>query len=117
MTINPNQWMAVRDELASLPRDASDGERAAAAIMVMTADAPSQPDGWRPTSEAPEAPGTYINVRWSLTATFRWLAYKPDGARQMGRKGRWQRATEHGFVNEHLPEGEFVPNVEERVTS
>lgn len=65
--------------------------------------------GWRPIREAPTAPGTYINVR-SVT-TYRWLAYKPDGVRQMKKAGRWQIATEHGWENAALPEGaEFVLN-------
>ena len=60
-------------------------------------------EAWRPTTEAPEIPGTYINVR--TVNTYRWLAYKADGARQMGKSGRWQRATEHGWENAALPEG------------
>lgn len=62
---------------------------------------------WRPTSEAPTVPGTYIKVR--TTNTYRWLEYKPDGQRQMKAKGRWQRATEYGWENAPLPEGDFVP--------
>lgn len=62
---------------------------------------------WRPMSEAPEVPGTYINVR-SVTS-YRWLAYKPDGARQMRAKGRWQRATEWGWQNCDKPDGEWIP--------
>jgi hypothetical protein len=50
---------------------------------------------WRPIQDAPATPGTYINVR-SVT-TYRWLAYKPDGVRQMRKAGRWQIATEHGW--------------------
>lgn len=65
-------------------------------------------DEWRPTSEAPAKPGTYINVR--TVTTYRWLEYKPDGKRQMKAEGRWQRATEYGWENASLPEGEFVPN-------
>jgi hypothetical protein len=67
---------------------------------------------WRPMSEAPELPGTYINVRTTTTNTYRWLAYKPDGARQMRAKGRWQRATEYGWENCSKPDGEFVPTPE-----
>lgn len=77
-----------------------------------SASAPSDQadaNGWRPTSEAPTAPGTYINVR--SVVCYRWLAYKPDGARQMGKPGRWQRATEYGWENATLPDGEFVPNL------
>jgi hypothetical protein len=66
-------------------------------------------DDWKPTSEAPQQPGTYVDVR--TTTTYRWLAYKPDGARQMKAPGRWQRATEHGWENAPLPNGDFVPNL------
>lgn len=61
---------------------------------------------WQPTSEAPCKPGTYINVR--TVTTYRWLAYKKDGARQMRASGRWQRATEYGWENAPLPDGEFI---------
>jgi len=36
---------------------------------------------------------------------WRWLPYKPDGARQMKAKGRWQKHNEHGFENADWPEG------------
>lgn len=67
---------------------------------------------WKPTSEAPTAPGTYIDVlRITDVTTYRWLAYKPDGARQMRAKGRWQRATEYGWENAPLPlDAEFIVN-------
>ena len=64
---------------------------------------------WKPTSEAPTVPGTYIKVRETTIGTFRWLEYRSDGKRQMGVRGRWQRATEFGWRNETLPLGEFTP--------
>lgn len=64
-------------------------------------------DEWRSTNEAVGKPGTYIDVR--TVTSYRWLAYKPDGARQMKAAGRWQRATEHGWENATLPTGEFIP--------
>ncbi len=63
---------------------------------------------WRPTSEAKGAPGVYIDVR--STHTYRWLAYKKDGVRQMKTAGRWQRATDYGWENAPLPDGEFTIN-------
>jgi hypothetical protein len=57
---------------------------------------------WRPVSEAPQVAG-HIIVR--LVTTYRWLPYKPDGRRQMGRPGRWQAATEYGWTNAKLLEG------------
>ena len=69
-------------------------------------DTPQQ--DWRPTSEASPRPGYYIDVR--TVESYRWLAYKKDGARQMKAAGRWQRATEYGWENAPLPDGEFVVN-------
>lgn len=36
---------------------------------------------------------------------YRWCPYKPDGARQMRKAGRWQKHTGHAFENAELPEG------------
>jgi hypothetical protein len=69
---------------------------------------------WHPTSAVPAKPGTYINVRTVDVTTYRWLAYKKDGARQMKVAGRWQRATEYGWENAPLPGGEFVMVLEEK---
>lgn len=66
---------------------------------------------WRPISEAPAKAGTYINVR--STTTYRYQPYKPDGARQMGRRGRWQKVQSEygGWANADLPENaDFVLN-------
>jgi hypothetical protein len=65
---------------------------------------------WRPMTEAPETPGTYIVVR--SQHGYRWLAYKPDGRRQMGQLGRWQRATGYGWENCDKPNGEWIPGKE-----
>ena len=69
-------------------------------------------DDWRPTSELHPAAGMHINVRTVSITTYRWKPYKPDGARQMGVKGRWQRARDpDGWENARLPmDGEWVPN-------
>ncbi len=67
-----------------------------------------EPEQWRDISTAPED-GSYINVR-SVT-TYRYLLYKPDGRRQMGTRGRWQSATEHGWANAALPAlADWKPN-------
>ncbi len=53
-----------------------------------------------------------VDVR--TTVTYRWLPYKPDGARQTGRTGRWQRAVGEygGWENAPLPEcGDWKPNL------
>ena len=55
------------------------------------------------TNAPPRKPGTYISVR--AIETYRWLPYKPDGARQMLRKGRWQKFDGYGFTNAEPPEG------------
>jgi hypothetical protein len=67
---------------------------------------------WRPISELNPTGTTYINVRTVAVTTYRWKPYKPDGARQMGAKGRWQRARDpDGWENARLPpDGEWVPN-------
>lgn len=70
----------------------------------------SRPDAqdrrWRPISEAP-VDGTWIEVRQEPDL-YRWLAYKPDGARQMKKAGRWQRCVWRGdyfkWENAELPE-------------
>lgn len=61
---------------------------------------------WRPMSEAPETPATYLNVR--SIQVYRWLAYKRAGAQIMGKPGRWQRKTEHGWENCPKPGGEWL---------
>lgn len=64
------------------------------------------------TDKPPEVAGQYINVR--TVTTFRWLPYKPDGARQMKKAGRWQQVrSEHGgWENADFPEGaEWTPNL------
>lgn len=75
---------------------------AAAGASRCAATEPSCQSEWQPTSSAPAKPGDYIEVR-SVTV-YRWLPYKPDGARQMKKKGRWQAHDGYGFTNEELPE-------------
>ena len=64
---------------------------------------------WPPDGTPPEVPGTYVTVTMAggKRQSYRWLAYKRDGARQMGKAGRWQRATEHGWQNSSLPDGSY----------
>ncbi|WP_372395237.1 hypothetical protein ABMY26_07150 (plasmid) [Azospirillum sp. HJ39] len=66
-------------------------------------------DGWKPISEAPQ--NVMIDVRSTTTCTYRWRAYRPGSPQlQRGNKGRWQRATDYGWENAHLPEnGEWKP--------
>lgn len=67
------------------------------------------PEGWQDISTAPKS-GQIINVR-SVTS-YKWTPYKPDGRRQMGVAGRWQRAGSYaGWDNATLPErGEWTLN-------
>jgi len=60
-------------------------------------------DRWSNDPPSPTKPGTYISVR--VVETYRWLAYKPDGARQMRAKGRWQKFEGFGFSNAAIPHG------------
>lgn len=80
----------------------------------MADDAP--PAEWRPTSELKPTDTMYINVREVTVTTYRWKPYKPDGARQMRAKGRWQHARGlDGRENAKLPpDGEWVPNPAKR---
>lgn len=83
--------------------------KAPSCVSAGVAETPS--GGWLDIAiqGPPDAPGNYVNVRSVLT--YRYLAYKPDGARQMKKLGRWQRATEHGWENADLPaHGEWAPN-------
>lgn len=63
---------------------------------------------WRPIETGSDEPEyRYIDVRH--VTGYRWVPYKPDGRRQMKKPGRWQRATEYGWENDELPEGEWRP--------
>ena len=53
----------------------------------------------RPISEAP-MDGTEILV----AVSYRYQPYKPEGARQMKAKGRWQMMGEFGWENAPSPE-------------
>lgn len=48
---------------------------------------------------------------------YRWAKYKPDGARQMGKPGRWQKQVWHGdyfkWENCEEPYGELSPPIED----
>lgn len=52
--------------------------------------------GWQDIRTAPKD-GTALKIRTYIVV--RWLAYKPDGARQMKRAGRWQAHDGHGWTN------------------
>lgn len=70
-------------------------------------------EGWS-SETPPELPGNYIDVRSTEITTYRWWPYKPDGARQMGKKGRWQRARGEygGWENAVPPKGaQWRPNL------
>jgi hypothetical protein len=63
--------------------------------------------GWRPITELKEPAQDaddfpFLTVR--VEETWRWQPYKPEGARQMKRRGRWQKFTGYGFENCDLPE-------------
>lgn len=49
--------------------------------------------------------------------TYRWKPYKPQAVRQLGKKGRWQKAVWSGdffkWENCDEPEGNIVPEVPE----
>lgn len=53
----------------------------------------------RPISEAP-TDGTEILV----AVAYRYQTYKPDGARQMRKSGRWQAMGEFGWENAPAPD-------------
>ena len=58
--------------------------------------------GWS-TDAPPMRRDAWIEVRG--VDVYRWLPYKPDGARQMKKAGRWQKHDGYGFTNAELPEG------------
>jgi len=61
---------------------------------------------WQP-GPPPDNVG-YVDVR--EVTTYRFMPYKPDGRRQMGKRGRWQSATQYGFENCDPPVGEWRTN-------
>ncbi|PRD42077.1 hypothetical protein C5748_18135 [Phyllobacterium phragmitis] len=56
----------------------------------------------------PKDGSTFVTVKEVHTA-YRWKAYKPDGARQMKKPGRWQKQVWHSdffkWENCEDPEG------------
>lgn len=58
--------------------------------------------GWQPIESAPRD-GTPLRIR--TCEVMRWLAYKPDGARQMKKAGRWQKHDGFGWANCPDPSG------------
>lgn len=56
--------------------------------------------------------GSSFTVETIVHATYRWLKYKPDGARQMKKPGRWQKMVWHGdyykWENCEDPEGVII---------
>jgi hypothetical protein len=65
------------------------------------------PPGWSPLEghEREAVAARIINVRTVTIATYRYLRYRPSGAQQMKKPGRWQVATEHGWANCEPPAG------------
>lgn len=59
---------------------------------------------------------TFVTETIERTA-YRWAKYKPDGARQMGKPGRWQKQVWSGdyfkWENCDDPEGELSPPIED----
>ena len=51
-------------------------------------------DGWLPISSAPKDGTELYGYK-----IIKYTPYKPNGAKQMGTKGRWQEATEYGWKN------------------
>ncbi|XHB99371.1 hypothetical protein ABWH97_00025 [Nitratireductor sp. ac15] len=62
-------------------------------------------------SEYPKT-GRWFTVEKVVHETYRWHPYKPQGAKQMGKPGRWQKMVWHGdffkWENCEEPEGKFI---------
>lgn len=67
-------------------------------------------------SAYPKDGSTFVTETIERTA-YRWAKYKPDGARQMGKPGRWQKQVWSGdyfkWENCEEPEGELSPPIED----
>jgi hypothetical protein len=67
-------------------------------------------------SEYPKDGSTFVTETIERTA-YRWAKYKPDGARQMGKPGRWQKQVWSGdyfkWENCADPEGELSQPIED----
>lgn len=67
-------------------------------------------------SDFPKDGSTFVLEAIERTA-YRWAKYKPDGARQMGKPGRWQKQVWSGdwfkWENCEEPEGELSPPIED----
>lgn len=59
--------------------------------------------GW--TEGEPPPPDRLAMYYVRMIEVFRWLPYRPDGARQMRRSGRWQKHQGYGFENHEWPDG------------
>ena len=66
--------------------------------------------------EFPKDGSTFVVESIDRTA-YRWAKYKPDGARQMGKPGRWQKQVWSGdwfkWENCEEPVGEIAPAMED----
>jgi hypothetical protein len=60
--------------------------------------------GWRPIAEAPRDGTPIVGAE-----TYRYQPYKPDGVRQMGVPGRWQRLGEYGGWSNEAPPAAWMP--------
>ena len=70
--------------------------------------------------EFPKDGSTFVVESIDRTA-YRWAKYKPDGARQMGKPGRWQKQVWSGdcfkWENCEEPVGEIAPAMEDGLIS
>jgi hypothetical protein len=115
----------IRDETAELLEDANmwrfydtaakfRSRLAALNAAIARRIAPAEENPWKPLSDLP-VPGrepVYVNVRTTVTSTYRWLPYR-NGSQQLrqGIAGRWQSATDFGWDNATLPAaGEWTLN-------
>lgn len=68
------------------------------------------------TQSYPKDGSTFVVESIDRTA-YRWAKYKPDGARQMGKPGRWQKQVWTGdwfkWENCEEPTGELSPPIED----
>lgn len=102
----------IRARIKALVRElrnrASDQATVQAVTLRQCADRLSQildeeEGGW--TEGEPPTPERMEMFYVRAIEVYRWLPYKPDGARQMRRSGRWQKHQGYGFENHDWPDG------------
>lgn len=93
---------------AKLERGYDPGFHDFARSVIVAYEAAAPASEWRPTAEAPQTPGVWIEVR--CTEIFSWRPYK-NGHVQDGARGRWRKLNEYGgFDNAELPDSEWRPH-------